>query len=262
MKTGLLSGIALLLLLAATQPEKTEVIVIGTVHHPTANVDGDSLLAVLNMLQPSLVLLELDASAMDEEGRFLVDLSLNNELYAAKHYLLACKTCQQRRFDYESRNRYFEENRTFAVEQRVGQLLDSLAVHGTASVKQRINMLYDANDLLNRFTESSLQAMNEDAFGHLAAFRQEWLYVEMSKVLAEAGLKKAHEAWVERGRFWTFRNEQMANNIEREVKQHRGRRVVVLVGATHKYALQKHLESRFATNPEISLREYWETEGP
>jgi hypothetical protein len=78
---------------------------------------------------------------------------------------------------------------------------------------------------------------------NLAAFKQYWMYDKQLEVIANTpDLRKYYDFYKDDGDFWVRRNKAMINNITAYLKEFKGKKIVVLTGAMHKYFLTAGLE--------------------
>jgi hypothetical protein len=240
----------ILLLIAGcyfTSSAQTNITIIGTSHEKTHHNNADSILTVLKKIKPDLILLELDTALMDEKGNFKGRAINNtgNEFAASRIYKELNNNVILRRFDIEGRSAYYDQHKTFAMENKLGHAIDSLFNSHLLdeTSMQIISRYYKMNQSLNELYDSDLKTLNSKEYTKLAGARQYGLYQELLAVIDRTPqLKTYYDFQKEDGDFWTVRNKAMADNITQYVKQFKGKNIVVLTGAMHKYKLIGYLE--------------------
>jgi hypothetical protein len=251
MKTTLrfLFTFSLLIKFVAAQ---TTVTILGTAHFATQGMNADTLYQMICRIKPDVILQELDASLMDAKGnykgRILKDTG--NEHLASLRYKVIHPDVVFREFDIAYRNAYYRQHNTFANENKSSRSLDSLFSRGLLSRKNLdiISKLYHLNDSLNRmYYDSQLRFLNSPAYMSLAREREFWLYTKLPEVFESTpALHKWHAFEKDDADFWDVRNHAMINNILGYVGTFKGKKIMVLTGAMHKYYLTEGLQPKQA----------------
>jgi hypothetical protein len=238
------------LLLASAGYGQKRVWLIGTAHEETKYVNADSLLRVLNSIQPDVILMELEAKHFTKDFQFdttkysLKEYLVTNENKASYQYQRQ-RSIQLRPFDIEGRHAFYEHEHYRDREQKLFGVMMKLYQSNQLSVacKTDFEVLLLALSSYSALSFSSLKELNSDVSTKFMALKSTvdldlmLSITQQTKVLAEwrafAALRKA---------YWSKRNAAMCANIERYTKEFAGKRVVVLVGNEHKYLLRKMLK--------------------
>ena len=249
-------------------PALTEVIVIGTVHTATPAYDEQDLYALLEDLDPDLILLELPPSF------FTADYELESyegsmEMETAHRYACASGT-PLRPYDIEGRNRYYREQNWFERERAfLGDLEclyrgDALSEDGKMTARQ----LYVSYRLRDAFRDQPPRIINSSACDRVVEIKNKVASSARVRLTeSEPGLEE-HREYAELKRdFWQRRNRRMVSNIAEYVEEHPGSRIAVLSGFEHTYFLREALAERQEAGKQeagsqetgfFSLRYYWE----
>jgi hypothetical protein len=255
---SLLLSITALSLSAADSQKLTEVIVIGTVHIPTAKFSADDLERILEQVRPAAILFEVDSSFIDPRTGHLT-LSGTLEGYAVKEHL-AKSDIPVLPYDIEGRNKIYADHHYFELER------DFIAA---------VRKLYEQNSL-----QPVSRALYAEVLAHLSArdgcagegpevinsakcdeIEQRKLgktFPNFRKIIA---LTPSLAAFAEYAKFaddfWQVRNEAMADNVVNHARKYAGKRIAVLCGFEHRGYLRHLLKEREAKS-DIVLKEYWD----
>jgi hypothetical protein len=230
------------LLLASTGYGQKRVWLIGTAHEETTYVNADSVLRVLNSIQPDVILMELEAKHFTKDFQFdttkysLKDYLVTNENRASYQYQQQ-RSIQLRPFDEHEHYRG-REQKLFGVMMKLYQ-----SNQLSAACKTDFEVLLLALSSYSALSFSSLKELNSDVSTKFMALKNT---VDLDLMLSITQQTKALAEWrafaALRKAYWTKRNVAMCANIERYTKEFAGKKVVVLVGNEHKYLLKKMLK--------------------
>ncbi len=237
---------------------QTAITIIGTMHNPTPKVDAGRILEAVKRVNPDLILMEFDSSLMDSTGKMLVDVK-SNETTAMREFL-KIKDIPVRPFDYKFRNKFYRDNKTFENEEKFSKRMDSLYRAGAMDegTKWFLQTYSKLNFTLKYFDNAELQTVNNASTSALLELRQDLMYNGLLKAAeCTPAMKDLLKFWKENGEFWNFRNSEMTKNIIRYANDFKDKKIVILVGYYHKYALVKNLKKEMPDNNYI-LKEYWE----
>jgi hypothetical protein len=236
---------SLLTLLANAQ---SQLRIIATVHTPTKYITLDSLLKVLEDFNPDIILMEWDTSLIGDEGNVkLTKLQMANSLEGQTMQLYEKKYPKTlvRGFDIPYRNKFYKEHNTFANESKMGNVIDSLYRKNMLNDTTwfLVNSLYIANQVLNNFSYMKLSDINSTLCMQAASLRQNLLYKrEIDIIHDNQALKNWYNFAKQNADFWELRNKTMTKNILKYVDMYPGKKIAVLVGFYHKYALVDYLK--------------------
>lgn len=248
--------------------EKTEVIIIGTIHnkhHQNPHYSPEVLRDIILSLKPDAILNELPLSKVDRNGRPLSrDRNKSPEGWAADTAARELGI-KQIPFDRPDRQENFRKTEYFKKEKRAGKLkkewVKQLKKKEPDCIDLKINTLwgYASTTEMHLLYSSSPEIINSGA--HDAVIRSKkslWHDIFPNKILPKY---PDYEELIELYKFsrdqWNERNKIMAENIMKAAEEYRGKRLVVLTGATHRYILRDLLKNKGS----IELKEYWEVKG-
>jgi hypothetical protein len=240
--------LALFIFIVKISTAQTIVTIIGTAHFKTSSFDADTLYKILNAIKPDVILQELDTALMDHDGNYKgrAILDTGNEHIASVRYKRTNTNVIFRPFDIAGRSVYYSSHNTFANENKLWKDIDSLFKKGEISKDnmQIVSVLYAANSTLNILYDMNVKTLNSKDYMRMAAFGEDWLYNKQLEVIAGTpGLKRWYDFFKDDGDFWATRNHAMINNILGYIKTFKGKKIVVLTGAMHKYFLTDSLDT-------------------
>ena len=222
--------------------------VLGTVHAPTKYITKDTLLKVLDKFKPDIILMELDTSLMDEKGRFKVDpKKMSLESIVADYYKQNHPEVQLAGIDVANRNSYYKSHDTFNRENKMGKIVDSLFKNNMLNDTSWFltSSLRSASQILNNYGYLSLKEINSVNCMKAASIRQDLLYnKQVQMVRNNDGLKNWYTFAKENADFWDLRNRTMVGNIINFSNKYPSKKILVLTGYFHKYALVDGLKTK------------------
>ncbi len=242
------------LLLFSCTNNKTELVLLGTVHQPIQNFTPDSLYNILIEIKPDLILFEVDSSFFTEDFEFNRTWDSNENIATVKY--MNNFDVDVRPYEFTGRNEYRIKIGSRPTDSKALNLLDSLYhkdllnPSDSKTYKDYLNI----NDSLNSLAYHGIKAFNNSDTDNIAQTRQEFQYQKLLHIMNEypvfsdtyyvksdgdiisyfEGYKKASE-------FWDLRNRTMAKNILHFTDEYRGKRIVVLNGFFHRYYLDSLL---------------------
>lgn len=236
----------------------TEVVVLGTVHFPTAAFTADSLYNALETLRPDVILFEIDSVRIDQVfqspplgQRLAVALGLqaeSNEIMAVAKYKQFHPVVLVRPYEWDQRDAFHRRHHILTTPDSIFTKLRALRAAGRlTSQQQRTLGTYDSlttclNDL---GATQPLSAFNSVAADSLAQRRQYYQYHKIKAIVdATAELREFRNFYRLNERYWDIRNLAMARNIRRYAAYYPGRRLLVLTGFFHRYYLRRELAAR------------------
>tara|TARA_R110000868_G_scaffold304437_14_gene565189 strand:- start:32753 stop:33565 length:813 start_codon:yes stop_codon:yes gene_type:complete len=245
------------LLLNSCTSNKTELVLLGTVHQPIQNFTPDSLYNILVRIKPDLILFEVDSSFFTSDFEFNLTWE-SNENIATVNYM-ANFDVDVRPYEFTGRNEYRREIGARPTDAKAIELLDSLYRNNLLDSSNRkiYQTFLKVTDSLNSFAYLGAKAFNNSKTDEIARLRQQYQYQEVLQIITEYpifsttyflkndgdsisyadGYKRASE-------FWDLRNQTMAKNILYFVNQYKGSRIVVLNGYFHRYYLKSLIEPK------------------
>lgn len=258
------------ILLFNCKKNKTELIILGTVHKPIKSFEPDSLYNILLKIKPDLILFEVDSSFFTKEFNFIKTWGSNENIATIK-YMKNFKV-DVRPYEFTGRNEYRKKIGARPTDSKALKVLDSLYKNDQLDSvsKQTYGHFLNLNDTLNSFAFQGAKAFNNSKSDKISEARQRYKYKELLKIMEKypifsktyfiksnndsisylKGYKKASE-------FWDLRNQTMAKNILHFVKEYKGSRIVVLNGYYHRYYLN-HLIKPKQDNLRFIIKEFYD----
>lgn len=223
----------------------TEIFVIGTVHYNTSNFNSDTLLKILNKINPDLILLECDSSYMTSNFQLNDDIKDSFlETEAVSRYL-AKKKVDIRPFDISGRDDYLNSDKrlinetNFFNEVNMLSQTENLNVTAKNILKNILSMMNTADELSN----STLGNINSSEGSRKIDTINYYTYKGIRNLINSLPeLSKYKSYWDEEYDFWEKRNQTMLKNILKFTKSYSGKKIVVLCGFAHKNLLVRGLK--------------------
>jgi pheromone shutdown protein TraB len=237
---------------------RTEIVVIGTVHSPTPKFTEETLVNILRKVGPDLILLELDPSFFDSS--FVLpeqyqNISLENKAVIAYGKTTSVKL---RPFDIEGRNKFYQEHDYFKRELSLNQEISRM--YGTGQLPLEAKLLFEGLMALAAVRDScgaeSPEVINSSACDTAIEKKQHYAFKGIGQIVElTPSLKEFKPFWILADDFWGRRNDTMVRNIIKYSKELQARKVVVLCGYEHRYYLRNKLTEQ-APKEGFVIREY------
>ncbi len=239
---------------------QSEVWLIGTAHKETNYINPDTLLNIFDKIKPDVVLLELEEKHFTKGFNFdvskypLKDYLVNNENIAGYKYQKQ-RGIQLRPFDINGRHEFYEKENYYKRENEMFGDMLKLYKNNTVfeSCKVDFEILLSALNSYESLKFSSLREANSEITMKFLALKTK---IDFELILSITRQNKELSKWVEfaelRKNYWDKRNNGMVENIIKYANEFKGKKVVVLVGNDHKYALNEKLKQK-----NVDVREYY-----
>lgn len=239
--------------------QKTEIVIIGTVHEETENFRIQDLVGILKRVKPDVILFELPAEMMTPSYEFKE--TLNSLEQGAVIEYVRISGANIRPYDIDGRNAFYQRTNYF---ERSRQCNDELDVQinkkkMSPEAQKIVDSLLAANARLNAIEMSDPMTIN--SFQADAAINErQWLVNQgiPEIVRLTQDLKGCETFWDLSSAEWIRRNNQMVANIKRYSVEFQGKRLVVICGLSHRYYLRSHLYDWRDKPPAYTLKEYWQ----
>lgn len=252
------------------QKKNPELIIIGTIHFPTKNINADTIYKVLENLKPDIILMESDMTNFNSDFTFKHTYD-ENEWNAILKYKTNFKNTLFRPIEFEGRNDYRRQNgieNTDVVLNEIN-MLDSLNILSEKQKKIWFRFV-ELSSSLDELDNSSLREINLNSTENLVRERQFYQYQKLNEIVDEnsefAKLKietstkdtiTLRELYKRYCYFEELRNRTMIDNILKWKAQYPNKKIVVLTGFYHKYCLVNELKWKQKEN-NFELKEYYE----
>ncbi len=223
---------------------------IGTAHKEENYINPDSLITALNKVRPDIILLEL------EDEHFTKDFKFNTAKYSLEEFLngnenIAGYNYQQqngtllRPFDINGRHEFYQKEKYHEQENKMfGEMLNIYKDNRfSENCKADFEILLSALSSYSELSFSSLREANSDVATRFHALKNKINFELMISIIKRT---KELEKWLSfaelRKNYWNRRNQVMAENIIKYANEFKGKKIVVLIGNDHKYALVEMLK--------------------
>jgi len=244
--------------------QKTQVVIVGTIHsahYKNPNYNPDILKEIILYLKPDAILNELPLSQVDPNGRPLFRDPLKNPEGWAADTVAQQLDIKQIPFDRPDRQENFKRANYFERQKRANELRkkwsERIQKNEPNSLNTKIAQLqgYAGQAEANLFLNAEPDIINSEAHDSIIRIKKSLWYEIVPEILKKY---PEYKNLIEADHFfqdqWIKRNKIMADNIVKAAKRYPGKRLIVIIGATHRYILRDLLKD----NPHIELKEYWE----
>lgn len=258
-----------LLALIACKEEKKELIIIGTVHFPTENINVDSIYQALEKTQPEVILMERDSVGFDESFNRIQTYD-ENEDKAITRYLENHPKTLLRPFEFEGRNQYRKDIGLYPQANAVYQKLNELKRSGSFNEKESIfwDQFVERWIKSDSIDKGDLKTLNNPSSDEILAQMKAFQYTQTKIIVNsneafEAQMKDAKGEMVSLRDYFNKweqfehydRNNAMVDNIIKTMQSMPNKKFVLLVGYHHRYYLKKALEEGAY---KIKIKEFYE----
>jgi hypothetical protein len=242
--------------IAQDEPAVKELVVIGTMHFPIGDVNADSIFNAMEMVKPDLILVELDHSFFNEDYE-LIKTHSENENKAVANYKQKYPDVLIRPFEIEGRNKLRIERGIYPGRSDFFTMMQKLDSLGELSQPHSFiyNRFMDLSDSLAKKAYQSLYVLNDILTDNLAQERQFYQYIKIREVTDRQPLFATEKLEGSNGDSLTYREyyqrysdfellreSEMVSNILTWLQKTDCKRIVVLVGFYHRYALLYQLK--------------------
>lgn len=249
--------------------QKPELIVIGTVHFPTKNINKDTIYTILENLKPDIILMESDMTNFNSDFTFKNTYD-ENEWNAIVKYRNNFPTVLCRPIEFEGRNEYRKQNGIQNPDLVLNEInvLDSLNILSEKHKKIWLRFIELSNDL-NELDNKSLKEINSISTENVVKERQFYQYQKLKEIADEnekfTKLKTQtvnkdsisfRELYDRYCYFEELRNRTMIENILKWKNKYPNKKIVVLTGFYHKYFLVNELKWKQKEN-NFELKEFY-----
>lgn len=231
---------------------QTSIWLVGTSHEPTNYINPDSLTAVLDKIQPDLILIELEDKHFTKDFKFdttkypLSDFLSNNENIASYRYQQQ-KGVQLRPFDINGRHDFYEKEKYHEQENKMfGEMLKLYKQDKfSPSCKIDFDILLSTLTSYSELHFNSLREANSDVTTKFLALKNQINFELMVSITKRTTELKHWLKFAElRKEYWNKRNKTMVDNIIKYATEFKEKHIVIFVGNDHKYALTEMLSQR------------------
>jgi len=237
---------------------QTEITIIGTVHRDTDKYTTEALSEILTNVNPNVILMEYDHSFFDQsyELKITSDSTENN---AIKQFRLNNKI-PIRPFDIEGRNKYYRDNDYFAkwdqLYDKIYELEENNLLNPASLYRRDLDQKVGSIKFVWAFETPFM--INSRLGDQLVKVSNESM-LEGTKIIIDntPQLAEFKEFWDLVTDEWHRRNQAMVENILKWSQEFADKRIVVLVGAEHRWYLRELLLDKQVEH-KFLLKEYYD----
>lgn len=238
----------------------TQIFVIGTIHYSTNNYNFDTLLNILQTIDPDVILVECDSSYMTADFQLKEDIQYSFlETRAITRYLQS-KSVALRPYDITGRDLFLNDRSRKHSEHNFFKDIDilfrseKLNNESIGILNRILSMMSISQEMANSFASyinNYEGSRNIDTINYYS-------YKGLDKLIKSTPELSAYNSyWEYEQEYWYRRNNVMVQNILNFKNQFEGKKIVVLCGFAHKNILKNALAKK-AGEDKFALREYWE----
>lgn len=224
--------------------QTTELYIVGTIHEKSKHCTSNDIHSLLTDLKPDVILLEMDDNIYKKWTANEIQKQ-SNESKASLKYKKANSNLQIRPFDMEGSVKYLYMNKGFERYMNIELEMDEqyfkekMNPANTTLYEKYINLREKSFEykeelsVINSLEMDALIKSTEEAQNNLGEI-----------INASQSLNKHKEFYEEFVAFGKKRNNKMVSNIIKYTEEFKGKKVVVLVGYTHRYFLVEELKDK------------------
>ncbi|MEP7146390.1 MAG: hypothetical protein ABI792_05230 [bacterium] len=240
--------------------DETQIIIIGTVHVPTYNYDSDTLLSILNKINPNVILVECDTSYMTGDFQLKEDIKYSfPETQAITEYLQT-KQAELRPYDIPGRDIFLNDverkmyERSFLRDVEFLSMKNKLNNNAIGILNKILAMMDISREMANAkstYINSPEGSRKIDSINY-------YTYAGFGNLINSVPeLLRYRSYWANENNYWENRNNIMLENIFQFAKYFEGKKIVVLCGFAHKNLLKNGLLKK-AGNENLMVKEFME----
>ncbi|MEO8210687.1 MAG: hypothetical protein ABI840_08995 [bacterium] len=237
----------------------SEIYIIGTVHVSTHDFNSDTLLSILNKINPDVILIECDTSYLTTGFELKEEIKYAFLETSAISEYIKNKDVQLRPFDIVGGDIFFDDpvrktnetNFFKDIQSLSGDKSKQLSGEGVSILEKYLSMMGIAEEMAN----AEISYINSPEGSTKIDTINYYSYVGLSLLInAVPELLQYKSYWDAEYDNWNKRNDSMLNNILKYEGFFEGKKIVVLCGFAHKNFLKKGL----LKHKHINVKEYWE----
>ncbi len=226
----------------------SEITVIGTVHKATPEFTSDTLLNILNKINPDLILVECDSSYMTSDFELKDDFKYAFVETCAITEYKKNKPVKLRPYDIAGRDFFFDDPVRNLSESDFFNEIRYLSGSGKENLNEEsVVMLDKINSILvtaDELSNSKASFINSQEGNAEADTINYYTYEGISRLISlTPELHQYKSYWDAECNYENLRNLTMVENILNYVKSFQGKKIVVLCGFAHKNFLKRGLMS-------------------
>lgn len=244
---------------------KTQVVIIGTIHfrhYHNPKYRHEVLKEIILRCQPDAILIETPSNRIIDQNKPPAPLYISYPESWAIDRAAATLKVKQIPIDMADRDKMYKETDYFKREKRAGTLYrkweNEISEKQPDSLDLKIAKLWvehAENSEIYMFSNCGPDVINSDAHDSVIRIKKcIWSEILPSILDKYDEYKTVSDDYRFSEAIWQKRNKIIAENIIEATKKYPGKKLVAVVGATHRYILRDLL----INEPCIDLKEYWE----
>jgi len=250
---------------ASTRGSVTQVVIVGTIHSDhfiNERYSLKTLWQIVVLCKPDVILFE-DQSSRDNSMNYSNENREDNSFFSYPEKTIIDKitkslNIKQIPFDLPNRREHFRKTKYFERKQRANILTKKWISRIMQDDPNSIDLVIARLGMVASEYQRNLvepNDINSEVHDSFAKIKYLVYYEIMPKILqAYDEYKVAASDWLFLKEEWEMRNNVMAHNIKIAAQNFHGKRLVILVGADHRYILRDLL----CKDKTIQVWEYWE----
>lgn len=238
---------------------KQQVLLVGAVHEPTAEVNTDTIYKLLTRFKPDLILIELDSTFFNPDFTFK-NLFDGNEITASVRYKMNFPKSQIRPIEFTGREEYRTSIGVFPeITPEFGNIMQSLASENQLTPRHQriISRLFHYDKIVNDLKSASLRVLNSKKadtsvdslnyykYASLKEISETYPQFTRTMVDSKGDTVSVRENFARYVHFEAYqRNEAMSRNSITYIRNNPGKRIVILVGSAHRPYILRELREQ------------------
>lgn len=250
-----------------TAVQRSQISVLGTIHFPNEKVNADSIFNIIQNFKPDFILIEIDSSKMNEDFTFK-NLYNENEIIAVVRYKMNYPDVNLRPIEMNGRDTLRKKSGLYSEASLVFQNLNKLNNENgfSESEKQIWNQFSNYWELSEEISNQNLIEINTEKSDLIIDSLMSYQYSHLRKIVdnnvlfSKNGmvdakndtikLKEYFNKWAD---FELKRNSVLGKNALKIINQNPQKRILILVGFKHRFAVRK-----FLIQNNVQISEYYQ----
>lgn len=254
-----------------TSKSKGEVIVLGTVHFPTEQVNSDSIYKIIEKVNPDIIVMEADSSVFNADFSFKKTYD-ENEYNAVVKYVKTKPEIMVRPMEFEGRDAY---RKKIGIYPEAGFIFNVLweIVDAEDLPENDLELMYHYENLwavIEVYKKEHLRNINQPEVDRLIDSINEYQYKKVKRLIDTRNefnqriLDAKKDTITMRSYFnkWSEfeevkRNQAMASNLLATIRKYPNKKIIALTGFKHRSAILKSLKLQ-QDSLNFRVKEYYE----
>ncbi len=270
-KVQIIFNFLILIVLTSCASQKSTLIILGTVHLPTENINSDSIYNVLKSVKPDFILMEADTMIFDKDFNFKKSYD-ENEFNAVSKYKKEFPNVNIRPIEFKGRNIYRKKIGLYPEASEVLQELNSISSNGEFKSNENEIWMRFANLWMesDSISNEKLRILNDKSSDLIIDSLMNYQYFKLLGIINNRfefdrkimdskddsiSLKSYYEKW---SKFEGYdRGNGMTQNIINWIQKNPKKKFIVLTGFKHRNFLLKNLIN-ISDSLNIEIKEFYD----